>query len=77
MAELQARLVDPKTHPNIRLFILKLIVNGSTVFEPYARFWFKPMVQTLTQTDFGATPFNYFVRDVCLTFLKWSVSCQC
>ena len=36
-----------ETHVNIRLFIVKLLVNRAEVFAPYARYWLVPVMQTL------------------------------
>eukprot|EP01125_Pyxidicula_operculata_P008002 TRINITY_DN2699_c0_g1_i1.p1 TRINITY_DN2699_c0_g1~~TRINITY_DN2699_c0_g1_i1.p1 ORF type:complete len:2900 (-),score=828.74 TRINITY_DN2699_c0_g1_i1:54-8009(-) len=72
MKELHTVCVSTMTHVNIKLFITKLIINLPHIFEPYARFWFKIIIQIVLENEFGKSGFNYFVRDICIMFLKWS-----
>jgi hypothetical protein len=40
------------------------------VFEPYAGFWMRPLLNLATLTDLG-NGFHYFLRDICILLLKW------
>ena len=40
MHSLQKTLVDPTIHRNVILFIIRLILNLQSVFQPYAKLWF-------------------------------------
>lgn len=59
------------SHTNIRLFILKIVINRPDAFKNYSSYWIRPIMRTAL-TDLG-NGFNYFVRDVCILFLKWGI----
>jgi len=71
MVEIHTKAKDPQTHINIKVFLLKLILNAPHIFEPYASQWFPVIVNIVKEGGFGKYGFNYFVRDLCLMFLKW------
>ena len=74
MAALHKSFNDGRTHKNIRLFITRLIVNRSKVFQPYARFWLVPLTQLVISGDSGGVGLHYFVVDVMVTILSWSTT---
>lgn len=49
MQELVAEIEKEACHLNIKIFILKLLVNNSSMFKPYASMWFEPICKFITQ----------------------------
>jgi len=47
-------------------------VNNSKVFEPYAKFWLKPMGDYINLKPNGGVGFHYFTRDLCTMLASWS-----
>ena len=72
MSALHCKLIDGKTHTNIRLFIARLITNRPRVFQPYAKFWLPPLVQLVISGNTCGEGLHYFVVDVVVTLLMWS-----
>jgi hypothetical protein len=48
MQELASEIDREDCHLNIRIFLLKLLVNNSTMFKPYAAMWFEPICKFIT-----------------------------
>lgn len=73
MNEIFSRFERPDTPLNVKLFITKLVMNKPDAFERFAGDWFAPMCRVLLQNleTVGNPGFNYFVRDLCIVFLKW------
>jgi hypothetical protein len=40
------------------------------IFEPYASFWIKPLLNLAVSPESG-NGFHYFLRDICIVLLKW------
>ncbi|KAG8570891.1 hypothetical protein GDO81_011464 [Engystomops pustulosus] len=72
MAFLHAKLSNPSTTLNIRLFISKLVVNSEEVFRPYAKFWIGPILQLIVSGNNGGTGIHYLVVETVVTLLSWS-----
>lgn len=64
MQELAQEVDREDCHLNIRIFILKLLVNNSGLFKPYAAMWFEPICKFITQKQTGGKGFHYFLRDL-------------
>lgn len=73
MNEVFSKLERPDTPLNVKLFITKLVMNKPEAFERFAGDWFSPLCRVLLQNaeTVGNPGFNYFVRDLCIVFLKW------
>ncbi|XP_076445486.1 DNA-dependent protein kinase catalytic subunit-like [Babylonia areolata] len=56
---------------NVKLFIAKLIINSSEIFQPYAKFWLRPLCQLILSTDLCTDGINYFIVDLVVTMLSW------
>ena len=76
------RIKDWKPQPiNVRWAIAKLLVVKWDIFQPWAHFWWRPLVElallpTTTATNgttSGGVGFHYFLRDICVTLLRWDV----
>lgn len=48
---------------NSKIFIIKLIINCETNFEPYAKHWLGPIMQFILDKHLGEK-LNYFITDV-------------
>ncbi|XP_061175418.1 DNA-dependent protein kinase catalytic subunit-like [Saccostrea echinata] len=66
---LNDKLKNPRTHINIKYFIVKLIINTAEIFRPYARDWIRPLTQLIISGPF--TSLNYFVIDIIVTIMSW------
>lgn len=55
---------DPSVHLNVKIFILKLLVNNSGLFKPFAQHWFTVICDFITQKNTGGVGFHYFLRDL-------------
>lgn len=48
---------------NSKIFLVKLIINCETYFEPYAKHWLDPIMQFVLDKHLGNS-LNYFIIDV-------------
>jgi DNA-dependent protein kinase catalytic subunit len=62
----------PETHINVKIFILKIVINNPTLFEPYAAHWFEPIASYICEKSNGGKGFHYFMRDLCTLLISWS-----
>ena len=63
----------PDCHLNIKIFILKLLVNNSLLFKPFAQHWYRVICRFIVSKKRGGTGFHYFLRDLATTLLvQWS-----
>lgn len=61
-------------HLNIRIFILKLLVNNQELFKPFAWAWVKPICEFITSKNTGGKGFHYFLRDLTTLLILWTSS---
>jgi hypothetical protein len=47
------------------------VLNRPDVFKDFSSAWFEPLARLVVSKDNGGNGFNYFVRDICLLFLRW------
>lgn len=71
MKFLHAKLANPSTPLNIRLFISKLIINTEEVFRPYANHFLGPLLQLVVSGNNGGDGIHFMVVDVVVTVLSW------
>ncbi len=71
MANMHKKFKDGSTNVNVRLFMAKLIVNAQEVFQPYAKFWFAPLVSLIVSGQTGSPGIHYVVVDLTVTMLSW------
>ncbi|KAG7212863.1 hypothetical protein KM043_002216 [Ampulex compressa] len=57
-------------HNNVRLFMLKVILNTQNIFKPYAQFFLAPVMYSM-HTYLKTCSMNYIVTDVLLMLLDW------
>lgn len=72
MVALHKKFNDGRTHPNIRIFLARLIANRSKLFQPFAKYWITPLVQLIVGGDSGGYGLHYFAVDLMVTILSWS-----
>jgi len=68
---LNAEVSKPGVSLNTRIFILKLVTNLEDIFSPYAKFWFKPIAEYISEKKNGGVGFHYFTRDLCSLLLAF------
>ncbi|XP_069123844.1 DNA-dependent protein kinase catalytic subunit-like [Argopecten irradians] len=71
MDYLHTKMKSAKTHVNVKLFIAKLVSNCTQIFQPYARYWLRPLSQLILSGALGSDGINYFVVDVVVTMMSW------
>ncbi|XP_049420989.1 DNA-dependent protein kinase catalytic subunit isoform X2 [Epinephelus fuscoguttatus] len=72
MKFLHAKLANPATPLNIRLFISKLIINTEEVFRPYAKHWLGPLLQIVVSGNNGGDGIHFMVVDIVVIVLSWT-----
>lgn len=72
MKFLHAKLANPATPLNIRLFISKLIINTEEVFRPYAKYLLGPLLQVVVSGNNGGEGIHFMVVDIVVTVLSWT-----
>ncbi|XP_065059919.1 DNA-dependent protein kinase catalytic subunit-like isoform X2 [Rhopilema esculentum] len=72
---LEKKMNSADASTNVKLFILKLIINEPKVFEPYGKFWFPVIVKFLISGEIKGACLNYFVIDIVVVMLSWSSTC--
>lgn len=56
----------------IKIYILKVILNRQSMFKPYRLYFNRYLLEYLTLEDNGGEGFHYFMRDVCMTLCLWN-----
>ncbi|XP_066255512.1 DNA-dependent protein kinase catalytic subunit-like [Euwallacea similis] len=68
-------LLNPHTHPNIKIFWVKVIDNMIHIFRYFAKYFVEPLLQFLNDKVAGSS-LNYFVSDVIVILATWSKDVQ-
>ena len=78
MQSLKSKLMDPNTQNNIKLYILRLILNCNEIFEPFARYFLVDILSVITTENLWPRDslLNYFFIDVAVMLLSWSEATQ-
>ncbi|XP_048248370.1 DNA-dependent protein kinase catalytic subunit-like [Haliotis rufescens] len=71
MIYLHNKMMKATVHKNIKLFIAKLIINTADLFQPYAKFWLRPLCQFLFTDTVTSGGTNYFIVDLVVTMMSW------
>ncbi|KAJ3139727.1 hypothetical protein HK100_011281 [Physocladia obscura] len=74
MKSLHSKIERLDTHINIRLFIVKLIINLPKIFTKFAAFWWRPVAKLIHDANSFGSGINYFVQDLCLLLMEWTVA---
>ena len=68
MNTLHKILSDDENHINIRLFVLRLILNRPELFTEHCQSFFLPFLSTLLAASVDNPAFHYLIRDSCELF---------
>ena len=69
---MQILIDDVKSgHLNLKIFVLKLLVNNQDLFRPFAAHWFVPICEFVASKNTGKG-FHYFLRDLTTILVLWS-----
>uniref|UniRef100_A0A1I8FHT3 NUC194 domain-containing protein n=1 Tax=Macrostomum lignano TaxID=282301 RepID=A0A1I8FHT3_9PLAT len=60
------------SHPNVRIFLMKLLINCQDIFQPYAHFWLRPMCQFALSDRNGGQGFHTLLVDIVYFFVAWT-----
>ncbi len=73
MEQIRLKLNCDETHQNIKLFLLRLILNCGEIFHPFAKHFGKEILTLLTSTSTwpGNESVNYFSLDLIVMLLSW------
>ena len=76
MEQIRAKMVCDETAQNIKLFLLRLILNCSDIFRPFAKHFGKEILGLLTSNSTwpGSESVNYFSLDLTVMLLSWFVN---
>ncbi|KAF3420393.1 hypothetical protein E2986_10308 [Frieseomelitta varia] len=67
------RSITKTNYDNVRLFMLKIILNMSTVFQPYAKFLIQPIMH-VTYLYLKNNQLNYIIVDTLEMLIDWQIS---
>ena len=57
---------------NLKIFVLKLLVNNQDLFKPFAKVLMKPICEFVCLKHTGGKGFHYFLRDLVTLLILWS-----
>ncbi|CAL7934054.1 unnamed protein product [Xylocopa violacea] len=60
-------------YDNVRLFMLKIVLNMQSVFQPYAKFFLEPIMQA-THSYLERNKLNYIIVDVIEMLINWQTA---
>ena len=63
-----------QNNQNLKIFILKLLVNNQELFKPFSINWIKPICDFIVSKNTGGKGFHYFLRDLTTLLILWSES---
>ena len=74
MNEIKVKIENNEVHSNIKLFLLRLILNCHSEFEPFANHFTSVILKTISSELFwnGSPIINYFSLDLIVMLLSWS-----
>ncbi|EFA79656.1 DNA-dependent protein kinase subunit [Heterostelium album PN500] len=62
---------DTNLHPNILIFILKVIINRQQYFYRYHKQWTPILIEYVISNQTGGQGIHYFIRDIAMLLLSW------
>ncbi|CAF0815340.1 unnamed protein product [Brachionus calyciflorus] len=70
---LHKKILDVYTHENVKLFIIRAIVNTSNIFKPFCKFWFPALIGFLVNSTLCREfdEMDYFTLDLMILILSW------
>ncbi len=72
MTFLHKKISDIYTNENVKLFIIRAIINVQHVFKMYAKFWYAPLIGFLVNSSLTREDdMDYFTLDLMVLLLSW------
>lgn len=76
MEFLQKKVSSDHTNENVKLFIIKALLNTQNMFKSYAKFWYMPLISFLVNSSLSREEtIDYFTLDVMVLLLSWQSVC--
>ena len=73
MQSIHGTLTDPTVHRNIKLFLLKFIVDCSDIFMPFCVKFYQPILECMVDGTLSPDgSLNYMIHDLLIMMLHWS-----
>ena len=63
--------VNGNAHQNVKIFILKLLVNNPDLFKQYAEHWLEPICNFIVGKQKNGKGLHYFHRDLVTLLISW------
>ena len=75
MEQIRLKLTNDKTQQNVKLFLLRLILNCSEIFRPFGKHFGKEVLELVTSSTTwpGNVTVNYFSLDLIVMLLSWYI----
>jgi DNA-dependent protein kinase catalytic subunit len=74
MSFLHRKVNDISTNENVKLFIIRGLINTQNVFKSYAKFWYAPLIGFLVNCSFSRhQTIDYFTLDLMVLLISWHV----
>jgi DNA-dependent protein kinase catalytic subunit len=70
MQNLLETMRNADTHPNVKMFLTKLIINTEDVFKQYAEHWLEVLCAVVNNKSLGKNV-NYMITDTVSVILNW------
>jgi len=72
MSFLHRKVNDIYTNENVKLFIIRALINVQHVFKSYAKFWYAPLIGFLVNCSFSRQQtIDYFTLDLMVLLISW------
>ncbi len=73
MQFINRKLSDLDTHENVKLFLIRGLINTQNVFKSYAKFWYPPLISFLvnSKTLCADNYIDFFTLDLVVLLLSW------
>jgi len=72
MSFLHRKVSDQYTAENVKLFIIRALINAQPVFRTYAKFWYAPLIGFLVNSSLARNDkMDYFTLDLMVLLLSW------
>ncbi len=76
MEFLARKVSSDYTNENVKLFIIKALLNTQSIFKSYAKFWYTPLITFLVNSSLSRdTVIDYFTLDLMVLLLSWHSVC--
>lgn len=65
------KVSDVNVETNVKILIVRAIINTQQYFRPYAKFWYAPLVGFIVNTFSKEEIMDYFTLDLMVVLLSW------